>query len=134
MRNLNRIDAFCTRLAAAWKENCPDMRFGQFIMNAFGAIGRDAFFPEDDEMIVLIEKWAENNSPYHKPPEAKPTKKTCRGVVLRAFPKAEFAGALCDGICAADVFGRPTINCDAFRDCETCWDQPAPEEYQEESV
>ena len=32
MRNPNRIDEFCTRLAACWHK-VPDWRFGQLISN-----------------------------------------------------------------------------------------------------
>lgn len=126
MRDPNRIDAFCARLAAAWKENCPDMRFGQFIMNAFGGLGKDPFFPEDDKMIEFIEKWAKNNSPYHKPP------KTFYDVVIEKFPAAN---ELWDGVgaCMNTLFGKDTVDCDHFTGtCKECWLQPAPEEYQED--
>lgn len=55
MRDKKRIRAFCNRLANAW-EHCPDLRFGQFMMNVFGRMRRDPFFPEDDEMIRYIEQ------------------------------------------------------------------------------
>lgn len=134
MRDPNRIDMFCARIAAAWKENCPDMRFGQFIMNAFGDLGKDPFFPEDDEMIGFIEKWAQNNSPYHKPPEengikVQSEKKSCRAVVLSVFPDARVDTS---GPCTADIFGSKYIHCDDWRNCEECWDSPAPKQYQKE--
>lgn len=53
MRNPNRIDEFCSRLAAAWKKQVPDWRFGQLIMNL--PYERDPFFIEDGEMIQFIE-------------------------------------------------------------------------------
>lgn len=59
MRDLNRIDAFCRRLAVCWKM-FPDLRFGQFILNIFSSMSsehKDPFFPEDDEMIKYIEKY-----------------------------------------------------------------------------
>lgn len=59
MRDPNRIDAFCRRLANRWKM-LPDWRFGQLIMNVFGEMDRDPFFPEDDEMIEMIEKIVDN--------------------------------------------------------------------------
>jgi hypothetical protein len=60
MRDKKRIRAFCNRLADAW-EQCPDLRFGQFMMNVFGRMGKDPFFPEDDEMIRCIEQFVEEN-------------------------------------------------------------------------
>lgn len=59
MRDPKRIDKFCQRLAICWKM-VPDLRFGQFMMNAFGKMaseGKDPFFPEDDEVIKYIEKY-----------------------------------------------------------------------------
>lgn len=60
MRDKKRIRAFCNRLADAW-EQCPDLRFGQLMMNVFGRMGKDPFFPEDDEMIRCIEQFVEEN-------------------------------------------------------------------------
>lgn len=61
MRDPNRIPDFCGRLARAWA--CvPDWRFGQFMCNMLGDLtmaGRDPFFPEDDEMIELIEQYVQ---------------------------------------------------------------------------
>lgn len=59
MRDVNRIQTFCNRLANAWR-NVPDWRFGQLMMNCLGEMarsGRDPFFPEDDEMIKFIEQY-----------------------------------------------------------------------------
>ena len=66
MRDKKRIRAFCNRLARAW-EMVPDWRFGQLMMNALGemaSMGRDPFFPEEDEMIAFIEEYVKNNSPF----------------------------------------------------------------------
>lgn len=63
MRDPKRIRKFCARLATAW-EQLPDWRFGQLMVNALGTMGRDPFFPEDDEMIEYLEKYVEN-SPYN---------------------------------------------------------------------
>ena len=68
MRDKNRIQAFCNRLARAW-EKVPDWRFGQLMMNALGEMaskGRDPFFPEEDEMIAFIEEYVKNNSPFSR--------------------------------------------------------------------
>ena len=60
MRDKKRIRAFCNRLADVW-EQCPDLRFGQLMMNVFGRMGKDPFFPEDDEMIGYIEQFVEES-------------------------------------------------------------------------
>ena len=57
MRDPNRIDSFCKKLAQYWK-NVPDWRFGQLISNVYGASGiRDPFFAEEDETLELFEKF-----------------------------------------------------------------------------
>jgi len=63
MRDPKRIREFCSRLARAWEENVPDWRFGQLICNVFGELGKDPFFPEDDEMIRFIEKCVGTDPP-----------------------------------------------------------------------
>jgi hypothetical protein len=55
MRDITRIRPFCDRLASVW-ERVPDWRFGQLMVNALGTMGKDPFFPEDDEMIQYLEK------------------------------------------------------------------------------
>ena len=46
------------------------MRFGQFICNVYATeLKRDPFYIEDDESMQLIEKCANECSPYHKPPK-----------------------------------------------------------------
>lgn len=42
----------------------PDWRFGQFMVNALSEMGRDPFFPEEEEMIAYLEEYASRNSPY----------------------------------------------------------------------
>lgn len=56
MRDPNRIDAFCIRLAEAWK-NVPDWRFGQLVCNLQRGHGNDMFYVEDDTMINFIESY-----------------------------------------------------------------------------
>lgn len=66
MRDIQRIGKFCERLAAAWRY-VPDMRFGQLIYNVFSEIasqGKDPFFPEEDEMIEIIERFCRENTPF----------------------------------------------------------------------
>jgi uncharacterized protein YihD (DUF1040 family) len=58
-RDPKRIRKFCNQLATEWEKN-PDLRFGQFIMNVLGRVGkdtkRDVFFIEDDEMMEAIQR------------------------------------------------------------------------------
>ena len=68
MRNPERIEGFCNRLAIAWRK-FPDLRFGQLIWNCFNEManeGTDPFFPEDEEMISYIERlineWSGNGN------------------------------------------------------------------------
>lgn len=61
MRDPDRIDDFCARLARMWK-TIPDWRFGQLMSNLLGdyyaQTHRDPFFVEDDEMISWMEgRW-----------------------------------------------------------------------------
>ena len=58
MRDSKRIPAFCAKLMIAWHK-CPDMRFGQLMVNVFGE--KDPFYIEDDEAIEMIEKWVVEN-------------------------------------------------------------------------
>ena len=56
MRNPERIDKFCSKLAEYWKE-APDWRFGQLICNVLGTCKRDPFFYEEDEMLKIFEDY-----------------------------------------------------------------------------
>lgn len=58
MRKKERIKPFLERLEKVW-ELVPDWRFGQLMVNVFGSMKRDPFFPEDEEMIEIIEKYFE---------------------------------------------------------------------------
>jgi len=53
MRDTDRIDSLLERLAIIWKQN-PDLRLGQLV--DCGAIGKDVFYVEDDELIEGIEE------------------------------------------------------------------------------
>lgn len=57
MRNPERIDVFCNKLAKIWKEKCPDWRFSQFIMNIFGTLEQDPWAWEEDKMMQYIENY-----------------------------------------------------------------------------
>lgn len=59
MRDPNRIDDFCKELAKVWKENCPDWRFSQFIINIFGAFEADPWYWEEDRVLKEIKKFFE---------------------------------------------------------------------------
>ena len=63
MRDPNRIDDFCAKLAEYWHQ-VPDWRFGQLMLNLMGEIWNnhgDMFFIEDDKVIEYIgevfDKW-----------------------------------------------------------------------------
>lgn len=56
MRNPERIDKFCSKLAEYWKE-VPDWRFGQLVCNVLGTCNRDPFFYEEDEMLKIFEDY-----------------------------------------------------------------------------
>lgn len=63
MRNPNRINDFCNKLAQIWHE-VPDWRFGQFIINMITKAeydGNDVFYMEDDEFINMMKRYFEEN-------------------------------------------------------------------------
>ena len=66
MRNPNRLDNFYLELCEIHKKSFPDMREGQFLLNALGYINTtlkiDPFFPEGDTMIELFKQYANSNS------------------------------------------------------------------------
>ena len=57
MRKVERIDKFCSELAKIWKENCPDWRFGQLMVNVLNSMPKDPFFPEEDEMLEFFQNY-----------------------------------------------------------------------------
>ncbi len=59
MRDIERIDPFLKRLGDCWKK-VPDWRFGQLMVNVLGAMKRDPFFPEEEEMIEFFEEYFKN--------------------------------------------------------------------------
>ena len=56
MRNPERIYPLWDKLFEA-HSIYPDWRFGQFLVNFLGWYGRDAFFPEDDEWLKIIDQY-----------------------------------------------------------------------------
>lgn len=70
MRDPNRLYNFYLQLCEIHKKSFPDMREGQFLLNALGYINgtlhRDPFFPESDEMIDLFKQYANSNSMWYQ--------------------------------------------------------------------
>ena len=66
MRNPDRLDLFYSQLCEIHKKSFPDMRLGQFLLNALGWINStkniDPFFPEENEMVNLFREYANSNS------------------------------------------------------------------------
>ena len=62
MRNPERLDSVYFHLCEIHKKSFPDMRLGQFLLNALGWINstkkRDPFFPEEEQMIKYIREFA----------------------------------------------------------------------------
>lgn len=61
MRDPNRLDGFYKELCRIHRTYFSDLRFGQFMMNFLGNVassGRDPFFPEENEMLKLLYKYA----------------------------------------------------------------------------
>ena len=57
MRNINRIQTICQRLATAW-ERVPDLRLAQLLEDA--EVG---FYTEDDKMIRMVESFVDKYAP-----------------------------------------------------------------------
>ena len=55
MRHPERIDEFCDKLRAVWKDN-PDLRFGQLVMNIYQLSGNTSFFYLEDDVALQIMK------------------------------------------------------------------------------
>ena len=70
IRNPERLDDFYSQLCEIHKKSFPDMREGQFLLNALGYINstlkRDPFFPETEEMIELFKEYANSNSMWYQ--------------------------------------------------------------------
>lgn len=57
--------------------------------------------------------------------------KTRKEVFLEKFPNAKRNSCGQLATCAQNVFGV-VVDCCTSKGCEECWDEPAPDEYQEE--
>ena len=55
MRDINRIDDFCKKLAEYWKMY-PDYRFFQMIINVLDGNNMDPWFLEEDQALKLFEE------------------------------------------------------------------------------
>lgn len=59
MRDINRIDAFCAKLAEIWKK-VPDLRFFQLMANVTEK--NDLFYTEDDQALTMIAAYVDKMS------------------------------------------------------------------------
>lgn len=70
IRNPEKLDSFYSQLCEIHKRSFPDMRPGQFLLNALGYINstlhRDPFFPESDELIELFKQHANSKSIWYQ--------------------------------------------------------------------
>ena len=57
MRDPNRLDNFYEQMKQIHKENFPDWRFGQFLMNFLSWYGRDPFYLEEDKFIEKLNEY-----------------------------------------------------------------------------
>ena len=57
MRNPNRLDVFYDELKRLHKENVPDWRFGQLLVNVLTWYNRDPFYLEEDKMIDVFKRY-----------------------------------------------------------------------------
>ena len=57
MRNPDRIEPFLEKLGKIWKGQCPDWRFGQFLINVFGTLPYDIYYWEDEKIMKHIENY-----------------------------------------------------------------------------
>lgn len=57
MRDTKRIDLFLQDLGEIWKNDFPDWRFGQLIMNFLGELKNDPFYYEEDRLMEELIKF-----------------------------------------------------------------------------
>ena len=58
MRDPNRLYKFYAELQKIHSTYCPDLTFEQFIYGFLKDYKRDPFFPEEDEYLKAVVKWA----------------------------------------------------------------------------
>lgn len=70
MRDPNRLDVFYEELKNLHKENFPDLRFLQLMMDYIGWIiqykKQDPFFAEESKCIELFKEYMNNTNPFFK--------------------------------------------------------------------
>lgn len=63
MRDPKRLDSFYEELKCIHQEECPDLRFGQFVINVFDWIStkkqRRPYGLEEKEMLALFREYTE---------------------------------------------------------------------------
>lgn len=62
-RDINRLPKFYTVLMTLHMQQCPDIRFGQLVLNIIASTGHsvdDLFYMEDEKMLELIEEYFNN--------------------------------------------------------------------------
>ena len=57
MRDPNRLDNFYEQMKQIHKENFPDWRFGQLIMNFLYWLGQDPFYMEEGRFIEKLNEY-----------------------------------------------------------------------------
>ena len=70
IRDPDRLYNFYLQLCEIHKKSFPDMREGQFLLNALGYINstlhRDPFYPESEELLDLFKQYANSNSMWYQ--------------------------------------------------------------------
>ena len=62
MRNPDRLYKFYDELQKIQSTYCPDLTFENFNYAFLDQYGRDPFFPEEDEYLKAVEKWAKERT------------------------------------------------------------------------
>jgi hypothetical protein len=62
MRDPNRLYKFYAELQKIQSTYCPDLTFENFNYAFLDQYGRDPFFPEEDEYLKAVEKWAKERT------------------------------------------------------------------------
>lgn len=60
MRDINRIDNVCAKIAEQWKR-LPDWRFGQLMVNFMSAYG-DPFYWEEDDFLEYLKEYIDEST------------------------------------------------------------------------
>lgn len=57
MREIKRIDSFTNEINQIWKDNFPDWRFGQLMVNFMSWYGTDIFYLEEDKFLEIFNQF-----------------------------------------------------------------------------